>query len=188
MREGGVRPIALLEQQARPFGVPHDVRAIRDHAVRRGECGAQREVAADVMVDGGARIGAHVDRGDEPALALEVHRLRGRHAALPRRLDARVVQPQHHADVEQRLVAHRAAAEQVLDRLLVAIGGVGELGLGELLLDHRGADQGERRIAVRARLVLTHRLTRRSLVERETTGGCRSGANGKAQGGFPRSG
>src|SRR5947199_108979 len=54
------------------------------------------------------------------------------------------VESQHHAPVEQRLIAYRAARQQVLDGLLVNVGGVGEFGLRHLLLDHRRLDERER--------------------------------------------
>ena len=65
VRVGRVEPVALLEQQARPVRVPGDVRAVGDDALRARERRAQRQVAADVVVDRGARVGAHVERGDD---------------------------------------------------------------------------------------------------------------------------
>ena len=53
------------------------------------------------------------------------------------------VEAKHHADIEQRLIANRPAAEHVLDRLLVAVGGVGQFGLRQLLLDHSRFDAVE---------------------------------------------
>ena len=43
----------------------------------------------------------------------------------------------------KRLIADRPAAEHVLDRLLVAVGGVGQFGLRQLLLDHSRLDAVE---------------------------------------------
>ena len=122
--------------------------------------GAQRQVAADVVVDGGARVGAHVERRDDPAVfAMQLgRRRRRRSAAIPGALQFVEVEPQHHAHVEQRLIAHRAAAEQVLDGLLVAVGRVGKLSLRQLFFDHRGLDLGEGRFARRSRHVGLHVL------------------------------
>ena len=109
------------------------------------ERGAQRQVAADVMVDGAARIGAHVQRRDDPAVfAMQLgRRWRRRSSAIPGPLQFVEVEPQHHAHVEQGLIAHRPPAEQVLDGLLMAIGGIGKLSLRQLFFDHRRLDLGE---------------------------------------------
>ena len=59
---GLVGPVALLEQQARPAVVPLDVGAVGHDAAGDAEGGSHGQVAADVVVDAGARVGPHVYR------------------------------------------------------------------------------------------------------------------------------
>src|SRR5215470_12577941 len=102
------------------------------------------------MVDPGTRIGTHVDRGCPPLGCARPWCIA--QLAEPGALDPLKIETQHHAYVEQRLIAHRSAGEQVLDRLLVTVGGIGKLGLRDLFLDHCRFDERHRagRLSIRA--------------------------------------
>src|SRR5262245_64532891 len=58
--------------------------------------------------------------------------------------DPRKIEAEHHAHVEQRLIAYRPSGQQVLNGFFVAIGGIGEFSLRDLLFDHRRADECDR--------------------------------------------
>ena len=142
MRVGSIGAVALLKQKTRPLRIPADVRAIGYDRVGQRERSAKRQIAADIMVDGDLRVSSHVDWGDAAALALRIHSpvVDRNGLPMPGVPEPVKIEPEHHADVEQGLVADRAAAKQVLDGLLVAVGSIGKLGLRQLLLDHRRLD------------------------------------------------
>ena len=121
---------------------------------------AQRQVAADVVVDRTARVGAHVERRDDAAVfAMQLlRRRRHRAGAVPGALQFVEVEPKHHAHVEQRLIAYRTATEKVLDGLLVAVGGIRKLSLRQLFFDHGGLDLGKGGLARGSRHVGLHFL------------------------------
>jgi hypothetical protein len=112
------------------------------------------------VVDGPARVGAHVEGRDDAAVfALQLGRRRRCGAgAVPGAFQFVEVEPQHHAHIEQRLIAHGATAEKVLDGLLVAVGGIGKLSLRQLFFDHGGLDLGESDLARGSRHVGLHFL------------------------------
>jgi hypothetical protein len=58
--------------------------------------------------------------------------------------DAFEVETEDYANIEKRLVANRAAREQVLDGFLVTVCSVGKLCLGHLFLNHRRTDERDR--------------------------------------------
>ena len=62
------------------------------------------------------------------------------------------IEAEHHADVEQRLIAHRTAAKQVLNGLLVAVARVRQFSLRQLFFDHRSFNAVERLFARERRL------------------------------------
>src|SRR6516225_8129604 len=97
------------------------------------------------MVDAGARVSAHVDRGGAGTI---VRRAVAYLASRARRGGTHLVEveTQYHADVEQGLIADRSSRQQVLDGLFVNVGCVRKLGLGHLLLDHRRLDEREYRL------------------------------------------
>ena len=131
--------------------------------VLAGEIGPDRQVARDVVVDGSLRVSAHIDRRHVPALRALSHRVAaerlgvfditlwiGQHtaadlvagdAAVPVVANLVIAEVEHAADVEQGLVAHGLAREQVLDRFFVAVGLFGQLGLGHFLFDQAPADR-----------------------------------------------
>ncbi len=140
---GLVRPVQLLESEARRSLVPGNVRTVGHHAVRHRERGSQGQIAPDIVIHSGPRVRPHVDRRDRglpTAFGQSIATI-----AQPGTSHTLEVEAEDHAHVKERLIANGAPGQQVLNGLLMAIGGIGKLRLGHLLLDHRRTYEGDRR-------------------------------------------